>query len=487
LVEVKNSGGTTIQTYSYDALGRRITENPGTIRHFYFSAAGQVLEERVGSSTNANVQYVWCPCYVDAMIERDRDTTGNGTLDERLYVAQDVNYNVTSVFDTSGTVQERFVQEPFGLVTVYDATWNVRSSSSVAWVYNFQGKRFDAVVGLYWFNRRFYSPTLQVFVSQDPIFATNLYLAEGDDPPNRVDPSGMDWLENVGNKLANAVSSTLIDSPVGDKVVDPSVGKLTPLGQLLLPPAWAGAYEYARQDVIMGANAGLAAGQQLKEMETRVQAEDEQGAITSWSVFVASTFLKTTEMGPEGMAVNTFATYVTKWTTGKTAREWLVEVNPAAAQRGEFVGEATYEMANLLATAISIFIGVGEVKAGCSIVQGSGRAYSVAYETRLRPTTAPIGTRYAHSAEANANLFRAMDTHPDFRANIRTLIPDIENVRGTGLTPEHWTWNHNAFQPGVMELVPKIQHWAPNPLYGLFHPVINGQSVGGFKLWGRLF
>jgi hypothetical protein len=38
------------------------------------------------------VQYVWSPVYVDALILRDRDTDADGTIDERLYVAQDANY-----------------------------------------------------------------------------------------------------------------------------------------------------------------------------------------------------------------------------------------------------------------------------------------------------------------------------------------------------------------------------------------------------------
>src|SRR4029077_12167781 len=50
LVAAKNAGGTTIEAYAYDALGRRITENPGTLRDLYFSAAWQAIEERVGSN-----------------------------------------------------------------------------------------------------------------------------------------------------------------------------------------------------------------------------------------------------------------------------------------------------------------------------------------------------------------------------------------------------------------------------------------------------
>ena len=78
-----------------------------------------MLEERVGGQTM--VQYVWSPVYVDALVLRDRDSNGDGTLDERLYVAQDANNNITALFDNAGNVVERYVYDPFGQATVLDA------------------------------------------------------------------------------------------------------------------------------------------------------------------------------------------------------------------------------------------------------------------------------------------------------------------------------------------------------------------------------
>ena len=34
---------------------------------------------------------------------------GDGVFDERLWVVQDANYNVTAIFDNSGNVVERFI------------------------------------------------------------------------------------------------------------------------------------------------------------------------------------------------------------------------------------------------------------------------------------------------------------------------------------------------------------------------------------------
>jgi RHS repeat-associated protein len=204
LVAVKDAAGNTLKSYAYDGLHRRIQETAsGTTTDMYYSAAWQVLEERVrsdsplppGEGPGVRAQYVWSPVYVDALVLRDRDTNGDGTLDERLWVVQDANYNVTALFDNSGSVVERYVYDPFGQVTTLDAGWTERSSGSqFAWLYLHQGGRFDSVSGLYHFRHRDYSPTLGRWISLDPIRYeagdVNLYRFVFNAPTVFTDPSG---------------------------------------------------------------------------------------------------------------------------------------------------------------------------------------------------------------------------------------------------------------------------------------------------------
>ncbi|MBA4192465.1 MAG: hypothetical protein C0467_31235, partial [Planctomycetaceae bacterium] len=195
LVTVKNSGGTTLESFGYDGLNRRVAETAsGTTTDLYYSANWQVLEEKVGANTTT--RYVWSPVYVDAMVLRDRDTDANGTLDERLWVQQDANWNVTALVDGSGAVVERYAYDAFGVRTVYDASYAVRTGgSSYDFQHGFQGMAFDAVAGLSHQRFRWYSPTLGRWVTMDPIrFAggdENLYGFVGQNPGNGVDPSGL--------------------------------------------------------------------------------------------------------------------------------------------------------------------------------------------------------------------------------------------------------------------------------------------------------
>jgi RHS repeat-associated protein len=209
LVAVKDSGGTTIASYEYDALGRRASEaKSGTTRDFYYSDQWQVLEERITGT--ARTQYVWSPVYMDALVLRDRDTDGNGSFDERLWAQQDVRFNVTALLDGTGAVVERFAYDPFGSAMVYDANWNARTGgSNYAWLYLHEGLRFDADTGLYDGRARFYSPTLGRWLQPDPLgfqgHDVNLQRFVGNNPLTYVDPLGLDrvwvWVVFEGDHI----------------------------------------------------------------------------------------------------------------------------------------------------------------------------------------------------------------------------------------------------------------------------------------------
>jgi RHS repeat-associated protein len=195
LVEVKTSGGSTLVTYKYDVLYRRIVETvSGTARDLYYSAAWQVLEEREGA--NVKVQHVWSPIYVDALVLRDRDADGNqgNGLEERLYVQQDANFNVTALISASGQVLERYAYDAYGQPTILAPDWTTRGSSQYAWIYLHQGGRYEVVTGLYHFRHREMSATLGRWIQVDPLGLapdTNLYRLVHNRPTTATDPSGL--------------------------------------------------------------------------------------------------------------------------------------------------------------------------------------------------------------------------------------------------------------------------------------------------------
>ncbi len=202
LVEMKTSGGVRIARFSFDALGRRVTETDnGPAKDFYYSAQWQLLEER--HSGAAKAQYVWSPVYVDALVLRDRNNDTNPDLEERRYVQQDANFNVTALTNPSGGVSERYVYDPYGTPTVLQANWTNypvgQESGAYDWLYLHQGGRyfrFDVSAGTYHFRRRELSATLGRWMQVDPkgfdAGDTNLYRYVGGKPINATDPTGED-------------------------------------------------------------------------------------------------------------------------------------------------------------------------------------------------------------------------------------------------------------------------------------------------------
>jgi len=229
-----DSTSNVVAEYEYDGLNRRIvkdidTNKDGTLdttRHFYYSSQWQVLEVReattVGNEGQLERQYIHGQRYVDALIGRFRDTTGDGATDETRYFLQDANFDVVATVDTSGTVQERFRFTAYGERTVLDADFSADSDgkSDDEIRFGHQGLYHDPTTGLIVNNERYRHPQLGRFTTRDPINTSlvspltkakreqqrghsrangmgryadgmNLYQMLGSNPVNRLDPSGL--------------------------------------------------------------------------------------------------------------------------------------------------------------------------------------------------------------------------------------------------------------------------------------------------------
>jgi YD repeat-containing protein len=87
LVKIEE-GGSKVAEYEYDGAKRRVIQKSYTggvldeTRHCYLTEPSkwQAIEERVDSSSNPERQFVWGQRYIDDVVERDRDTNGDGAL-----------------------------------------------------------------------------------------------------------------------------------------------------------------------------------------------------------------------------------------------------------------------------------------------------------------------------------------------------------------------------------------------------------------------
>lgn len=232
LVEAKN-GSTSLIRYEYDGLTRRIEE--GTVDQF-FSAAWQVLEER-NASNQTTASYAWSPVYVDAMIARDRNTDlSDADLEERLYVLQDANFNIMTIADTSGSIVERYLYDPYGQRTILDANYatDTDSTSDFAFQQGHQGGKYDGVLSNQMlFRHRVYDVETMRWSRPDPlryVDGLNTYSSWLSSPLRYLDPSGLK-IDNHEHVLAQRLIDRL-ERLIEAKQVSPCAAFAYTVGKL---------------------------------------------------------------------------------------------------------------------------------------------------------------------------------------------------------------------------------------------------------------
>jgi RHS repeat-associated protein len=109
-------------------------------------------------------------------------TDSNGSV---VYL-NDALGSTIGLSESPGSIASSYSYQPFGATT----TGGAASTST----YQFTGRENDGT-GLYYSRARYYSPTLQRFISQDPIgFAggdSNLYAYVANNPITMIDPFGL--------------------------------------------------------------------------------------------------------------------------------------------------------------------------------------------------------------------------------------------------------------------------------------------------------
>ena len=169
------SSGNTIQTNAYDGRNYRIIREDyaagvlSEIRQSFYTSAWQPIEECVGASTTPERQFVWGLRFFDDLVLRDRDSTGGGILNERLYTTQDpLGSVVTSIMDWSAP-QERYAYSPYGEPACLSPAFATRSTTYFHWETRFASYYTDLNTGLYAVRNRFLNPITGVWTVRDPL------------------------------------------------------------------------------------------------------------------------------------------------------------------------------------------------------------------------------------------------------------------------------------------------------------------------------
>lgn len=191
--------------YEYDGLTRRTRKtvhcgvNLGTVS-YYYNSNWKCVEERQGTATCAERQYIYGVRGRNDLILRDRyqgcssSSSSSVSNSERYYALSDSMGSVTAITNTAGAVVERYSYTAFGQSQVMNSSFSNRSLSLYDWQTRFHGEPRDAETGYYNYGYRYYLPQLGKWPSRDPIGergGMNLYGFASNDGVNNIDVLGL--------------------------------------------------------------------------------------------------------------------------------------------------------------------------------------------------------------------------------------------------------------------------------------------------------
>lgn len=248
-----SQGGNAQLSFSYDALGRRISKTvQGAATQFLYDGHNAVQETQ-GSAINP----ILVGLGIDERFARN-DVAG------RTYFLTDQINSTIALTDPNGTLKQKYSYDPYGNVTASDMTTGFTNP------YQYTGREADTSA-LYYYRARYYSPQLMGFISEDPITfgggQLSFYAYVGGNPLSYRDPTGQFIPEAVAGLVVGAAwgyVSGLVSGDHGDQLLhDVEVGAvvgglagLTDGGSLLADTGvsafWKGAGVLAR----VGLNAG---------------------------------------------------------------------------------------------------------------------------------------------------------------------------------------------------------------------------------------
>ena len=200
LLEAKVRGKTI--TYAYDGFGRRVARTAGgaTERYLYGDPENvfTVTAVRGADGKLTSLQY-----------DEDERLTALERDGARYYVATDDQGTPRAVSDATGKIVKELTYDSFGVKSA-------DSAPSFELPIGFAGGLEDRDTGLVRFGLRDYEPASGRWTARDPLYFAagqpNLYSYVGNDPVNRLDPSGLAELDGSMQLRVTAIVNSLTQS-----------------------------------------------------------------------------------------------------------------------------------------------------------------------------------------------------------------------------------------------------------------------------------
>jgi RHS repeat-associated protein len=219
-----NSANSNVVSFSYDALGRRVskTTSSGSITYYY--ARDQMIEEYTGKSLSAS--YVFGN-NIDETLQMKR---GNNVY----YYHSNQLGSTMALSDKSGKIVERVAYDVYGTPSFLDAERNELAQSSVGNNILFTGREYDSEIELYYLRARSLHTKLGRFVQKDPLMyinGLNDFIYVNNSAVLNCDPTGLEMRITGGNFFGSGGGGNYYGS--GQQAAKYNADNLAKIGDLL--------------------------------------------------------------------------------------------------------------------------------------------------------------------------------------------------------------------------------------------------------------
>jgi RHS repeat-associated protein len=189
------SSATLIAQYTYDYRDLRVQSvEDGKTVHYEYDPSGDLLYRSDGAETRD---------YIEALGQIWAEVRTVSGTSVKYWHHTDHLGTTELMTDASGKIVWEGGYEAFGA--------KVRENGSIDGSGMFTGKEYDEIVGLYYFNARWYDPELGRFITEDPARdGGNWFAYCGNSPLNFTDPDGNEVVTAVVGAGAAAVSGVVV-------------------------------------------------------------------------------------------------------------------------------------------------------------------------------------------------------------------------------------------------------------------------------------
>ncbi|MFZ6735849.1 RHS repeat-associated core domain-containing protein, partial [Undibacterium sp. Ji42W] len=177
LIQIKDSTGTEVASFSYDALGRRQTKTINGVSTGFMYDGVNIVQELNGASPINN--------YISAGVDQVFvQQSGAGASATNLTYLTDALGSTIRLTNAAGDKVVDYSYDPYG---------NTKADTVINNSFQYTGRENDGT-GLYYYRARYYSPATHRFISEDPIGLNggiNTYGYVRGNPVTHIDPLGL--------------------------------------------------------------------------------------------------------------------------------------------------------------------------------------------------------------------------------------------------------------------------------------------------------